>query len=394
MFSLFAYSLAFAISLPLLVLAVESLCSLLPSRRIQSGQRGTAAVIIPAHNEEFGIAATIANIRPQLAAGDRLLVIADNCSDRTAEIARECKATVVERSDATNRGKGFALSAGLKYLRALPKDQYPDVVIVVDADCKLTESTLGILVARAMQSRRPQQACYLMHAGATKTPTRNLSAFAFLTKNFIRPRGLSRLGLPVPLNGSGMAFPWQTLENIELGTSEIVEDLELGLQLVMQRCGPQFCEAARVDSYFPNSEDAAHRQRQRWEHGFIRQMAQKLPVLLREGVSGNLQAIAAGLDLLVPPLSLLVLGAALSGATLTTYGILADDRGPLLVFLTSASIASVSLFAIWYRFGRQTLSLAEILWIPAYAGSKISMYLAIPFRPQQAWNRTKREDGS
>jgi cellulose synthase/poly-beta-1,6-N-acetylglucosamine synthase-like glycosyltransferase len=51
--------------------------------------RQRIAVLIPAHNEAAEIAATIQSILPQMTEGDRLIAIADNCSDRTAEVARE-----------------------------------------------------------------------------------------------------------------------------------------------------------------------------------------------------------------------------------------------------------------------------------------------------------------
>jgi hypothetical protein len=60
--------------------------------------------------------------------------------------------------------------------------------------------------------------------------------------------------------------------------------------------GPKFCEAARVDSFFPTAPQAAYEQRTRWEHGYLMQMVKKVPALFREGLRGNWQAGAAGLD--------------------------------------------------------------------------------------------------
>jgi hypothetical protein len=75
------------------------------------------AVLVPAHNEAEGIATTLATILPQLRSSDRLLVIADNCTDATAEAARQAGATVIERHNLTQRGKGYALDFGLSRLR-------------------------------------------------------------------------------------------------------------------------------------------------------------------------------------------------------------------------------------------------------------------------------------
>ena len=114
---------------PLVILTVETLAGLRrPKAPALDGSTPRTTVIIPAHNEEGGIAATVAAIKPS---GVDILVVADNCTDATAKRAREAGATAVERHDATARGKGYALAFGREALRRDP----PDVVIILDADC-------------------------------------------------------------------------------------------------------------------------------------------------------------------------------------------------------------------------------------------------------------------
>src|SRR5262245_12401856 len=67
------------------------------------------AVLVPAHNEGINLLPTLADIKAQLRAADRLLVVADNCSDDTAVVAAEAGADVVVRNDPNRKGKGFAL---------------------------------------------------------------------------------------------------------------------------------------------------------------------------------------------------------------------------------------------------------------------------------------------
>ena len=177
-----------------------------PSAATASGRRGTpsrCAVLIPAHNEELVITSAIHNVRDQLAPGDRILVVADNCTDQTAEVARAAGAEVAERTDPDHRGKGFALDFGLSQLAP----EQPPVVVVVDADCELDPGALDALVRQAAATGRPAQGVYLIGTGQEPDPRRRLSAFAVLLKNEIRPLGLDRLGLPCLLNGTGMAFP-------------------------------------------------------------------------------------------------------------------------------------------------------------------------------------------
>src|ERR1700722_10861091 len=107
------------IALPIAVIAAQGAVALLPIGRSRqhvaeiSEANRSFAVLIPAHNEALGIRDTIESVSGQLAASGRILVVADNCSDATAQIARDSGAEVLERTNATERGKGFALQAGL-----------------------------------------------------------------------------------------------------------------------------------------------------------------------------------------------------------------------------------------------------------------------------------------
>ena len=82
------------------------------------------------------------------------MLIADNCTDETAAIARQLGATVIERQDTENQGKGYALDYGIQYLATDP----PDIVVLVDADCIVHEGAIAKLAQRANTSKRPTQA--------------------------------------------------------------------------------------------------------------------------------------------------------------------------------------------------------------------------------------------
>src|SRR5450759_1447256 len=130
----FLAALAVLVLLPSLVLALEILAAL-PRRRARLATPTSPprmAVIVPAHDEEGQIGATVRSLRGELGPGDRLLVVADNCQDQTAALAREAGAEVIERQSAAQRGKGFAISFGVAHLQADP----PEVVVLVDADCQ------------------------------------------------------------------------------------------------------------------------------------------------------------------------------------------------------------------------------------------------------------------
>jgi hypothetical protein len=212
------------LSLPALTLFAQVLASLRKSREIEvsKGDRLPVAVLVPAHNEELSLAKTLSSIIPQLKAADRLVVIADNCSDRTADIARQAGAQVTIRTEPSLRGKGYALEHGLEFLE---QTQPPDVVVFVDADCQLENDCIDLLARRCSQSMRPVQAAYLMNPPRPPQKMASMVAFAWKVKDFVRPLGWHRLGLPCQLAGSGMAFPWQVVRSTNLVTSHLAEDL-------------------------------------------------------------------------------------------------------------------------------------------------------------------------
>ncbi|MDP2231988.1 glycosyltransferase family 2 protein, partial [Methylotenera sp.] len=106
-------------------------------------RRPSIAVIIPAHNEQVLIQSTITSVLSQLNQDDRLIVVADNCTDATASIARAAGAEVVERFNLQERGKGYALDFGVRHCAQNP----PEVVIIVDADCQVGAKSLYRLAA-------------------------------------------------------------------------------------------------------------------------------------------------------------------------------------------------------------------------------------------------------
>ena len=123
--------------MPAAVLLLQVLAGRLARRRLDGSaarrpaRAGTLAVLMPAHDEAGGIEPAIRAVLAQLAAGDRLLVVADNCSDATAAVARAAGAEVIERSDRVRRGKGYALDHGVRWLEQAP----PAAVVILDADC-------------------------------------------------------------------------------------------------------------------------------------------------------------------------------------------------------------------------------------------------------------------
>jgi cellulose synthase/poly-beta-1,6-N-acetylglucosamine synthase-like glycosyltransferase len=387
---LLLFLLAAVLLVPMLVLIGETLCALLPRRASLAGTtRPRCAVLIPAHNEEGGIVATVAALKPQLLEGDRILVVADNCKDGTKQVAEAAGAEVVERHepDTTKRGKGYALDLGVTELAKAP----PEVVVIVDADCRVHEGALDQLVRQTAATGRPAQALYVMAAPPGPDPKQKLSAFAFLFKNVIRPTGLDRLGFPCLLTGTGMAFPWGVLRGTRLASGNIVEDMQMGIDMALAGTPPRLCLEARVSSELPVGGAAAKKQRARWEHGHVRTMLTQAPRLLLASLRQmRCDLFGLGLELSVPPLSLLFLGAALvlAAALLSWY---ADGSpGPALLLLGGIAGVGLSILAAWANFGREMLPLWALMLAPVYVLWKVPIYLALLVGRVSGWVRAER----
>ena len=380
--------------LPVLVLCLQVLLAILvphpaTASSEPSERRARVAVLMPAHNEALGIVEPLRSVASQLHGADRVLVVADNCSDETAAVAAAGGADVVQRNDPTRRGKGFALDFGVNHLQTDP----PEVVIVVDADCEMAPGSIDRLAHRCLQLGRPIQALYLMRSPPEAGLKTRMAELAWIVRNHVRPLGFARLGLPCQLMGTGMAFPWEQLRSAQLATGNIVEDMQLGLDLAAAGHAPAFLSDALVTSFFPSTAEGIQAQRTRWEHGHLSMMASVAPRLLRRALLERRTALAAMvLDLCVPPLASLVLGlCALAGLT-GIFWLLGGTALPLLLTTAATSLLCVSIFAAWARFGRATVSLWELLSAPAYALRKIPMYLKLLGRRQMEWVRTKRDD--
>jgi len=386
-------SVAAVLAIPTAVFFLEIVLAKLLARRSTMGgpfphQRPRIAALIPAHNEASGLGLTLQDVKAQLGVGDRLLVVADNCTDETAAVATSLGAESVVRTDPTKIGKGYALDWGLKYLAA----DAPDIVVVIDADCRLNPGALDQLAAVCEQTKRPVQSLYLMKAPADSSINYQVAEFAWRVKNLVRPTGLLALNLPCQLMGSGMAFPWHIIRSANLATGHIVEDLKLGLELAAAGHPPIFCPTAVVTSTFPTSAKAATLQRQRWEYGHIGLILARAPRLLGQSVKRlDPNLLALTVDVSVPPLSLL--GATLTAMTLVTGFLILIGMSPTAFSISLISLlATVTATAVaWGMVGRDLLPPRAFALIASYFVAKLWMFGAAVFGNRVSrWIRTDR----
>jgi 1,2-diacylglycerol 3-beta-glucosyltransferase len=285
-----------------------------PTRRVRRGAPLRIAVLVPAHDEESVIDACVASLMAQDHPADRraIIVIADNCGDRTAERARAAGATVWERDDAQHPGKGQAIAWALARLFGGESDI--DAVAMVDADCIASRNFLATLDVALRGGAAAVQVAYDV-ANPESSPSAALRWAGFALMHRVRPRGRRALGLSADLFGSGMAFRTELLRAHPWQSYSITEDAEYHLQLVRAGIRVAFRDDASVSSPMPTTFQGAREQQLRWESGNANLARQTSRELVFDGVRrGDVHLMHAGFEqLALPQTALLSLNAATTG---------------------------------------------------------------------------------
>ena len=350
--------------------------------------RPKTTVLIPAHNEAEQIEEVLEVLQKQVTEQDEIIVIADNCHDNTAELARSKGVTVLERENLSDRGKGYALDYAMQQI----KDNPPEVLVILDGDCIIEPNTIKNITCKAIATGRPVQSTYLMEQPEHPSLKDNISMFSIKVKNLVRLLGLNRLGWHCLLTGSGMAFPWSLINQVSLAGSKTTDDMQLTVDLALAGSTPIFCEDAFVVGRLMKDE-AAQSQRSRWEHGHLEMILVEVPRLLKAFIStGNFAALGLALDIFIPPLSLLVM-TWIAAATFIWLVVIfggVSVTPAILVSIAGAFLMAGVLLA-WSRFGRSDLPLKNLVAIPFYILSKIPIYLKFLIKPQSRWLKTERD---
>ena len=372
-----------AASLPgSLALALLSGAALLPARRSLAlpPETGRIAIVVPAHDEAASIGTTAGALAAACAADGAadLWVIADNCSDATAELATASGARVIVRDEPQRRGKGPALAHAFDSLAGAGYAWY----IVIDADSEVAPGFLDAM-RRAMNPQRDAlQACYLSRPATTRRG--RLARLAQIGYNLVRPRGRSRIGCSVGILGNGFALRANLLERIPYAADSVVEDLEYHLLLVAAGIDVAYVPDALVLGEIAESANGARQQRTRWEGGRLRMLATRIPGIAAAVAQGRWRQLETLADLLLLPLGLHLL--------LVAGGLLAP--APLAMTAASVFIVAIAayLLAIFRRGPVTAGDLAALLAAPGYLAWKIALLPATLARSRRnaAWIRAER----
>lgn len=300
-------ALALALALPgsfyLLLLTLAALRPAAPARTPDERQRALRlAIVVPAHNEAQGITRTLHSLQAQVALwpNTRLLVVADNCSDETAAVARAAGAVVLVRDDPLHRGKGQAL----RHAFAALGDRV-DWLLVVDADTDVAGNFIGAMRA-AMQDGVDALQCRYGMRDPDQSAAARLTELALGAWNLLRPRGRMALGLSAGILGNGFALSRRTLDRVPYLAESIVEDVEYHHLLIEAGLRVHFVDATTVLGDMPLAATAAGAQRARWEGGRLGLLLTRGPALLRRLLQGQWRLADPLLDLMLPPLAWLL----------------------------------------------------------------------------------------
>jgi cellulose synthase/poly-beta-1,6-N-acetylglucosamine synthase-like glycosyltransferase len=365
------------------------------SARLKPPSRSTRTmrfdVIIPAHNEEGGIAEAVRSARAIDWPGEcfRVVVVADNCTDATAEVAARAGAQVLIREDPELRGKGYALTYAFRDSRAR---NWADAVAIIDADSLVSPNLIEAMAARIERGEQAVQVHYGVSNIHASWRTR-LMAIALGAFHRVRSRARERLGLSCGIRGNGWGLTHALLDQVPFESYSLVEDVEFGIDLGMRGIRIAYADEAWCDGEMVSGGANARSQRRRWEQGrFAILRSRTLPLIKRAVASRSLLCLDLALDLLVLPLSYVALSAVALAAAGWVFAPADGSVSPWFL-LGALSCAALLLYVLrgWQLSKTGFRGLFDLLRAPLFLLWK----LAVMFRRRRTteWVRTDREGG-
>jgi 1,2-diacylglycerol 3-beta-glucosyltransferase len=373
----------------LLLLSVAALFARRTTQARSGAPTSRFVIMIPAHNEQQLLPKTLMNLA-QLDYPQELVsihVVADNCSDGTAAVAREYGATAHERFNSELRGKGYALEWLLQRIWASGEPH--DAVLILDADSVISPNFLRVMDARLARGERVIQGYYavLQPEGAWSA---GLRAVALTVLHYLRPQGRMVLGGSTGLKGNGMVFAADILRQ-HRWTASLTEDIEYHMELILAGERAMFAPDAVVWAEMPDSLAAAQSQNERWEKGRMEMVRRFVPRLLGESARRrSFLLFDAAVEQLIPPFS--VVAGASVGLLLAALAL----RSPAGIALATAIVLGQAIYVLagLLLAGAPWSVYKSLLFAPAFVGWKLWLYLRLLLGVKpRAWIRTARNDG-
>jgi cellulose synthase/poly-beta-1,6-N-acetylglucosamine synthase-like glycosyltransferase len=347
------------------------------------------AVLVPAHDEELLIGNLIGSIRSAAYPQERISihVVADNCTDRTAAIARGLSAVVHERHDLRERGKGQALAWGLAQFDL----RECDAVAIIDAD-NLVDPEFFAAMNRELELGARVLQGYDGLSNPEQTVLTRLIAVTSVMKNLLFYGGKAALGWSILLMGTGIVIRREVLEAFGWRAKSIAEDLEQSFALRENGERIRFVADARVYAQEAANLKQGYAQRQRWSSGRQAVWGLGWRALLRGIRLRRFDLAEAGVEVLLPTysmtanLTLLALALSLVLVQVNPWWLLCA-ASLLLVQMLEIAAGLWVMEASW-RF------IASLAFAPVFLVWKGTIdALALLGYRRNRWARTQRRDG-
>ncbi len=258
------------------------------------------AVLVAAHNEEQVIGPLLENLKRMDYPKELydVYVIADNCDDQTAAIARQAGVKVAERFSDSERGKGYAIRWMLERLKEINIDY--DAVVMFDADNLVATHFLRAMNDRLLDGNKVIQG-YLDIKNPFDSWVSISMAISYWYTNRMWQLSRSHLKLSSALGGTGLCVDMKLLQQLGWHATGLTEDVEFGARCVTKGIYPVWAHEAKVYDEKPITLRASLRQRLRWMQGHFNCAQQyMMPLLGASMKESNLAKLDAAIYLFQP----------------------------------------------------------------------------------------------
>lgn len=367
------------------------------STRLPANPKNRFAVLIPAHNEEKLLPDLLASLRKLGYPAEKYAVhvVADNCSDQTAQVAEDGGAIAHVRFNTVEIGKGYALQWLFEKLEDEGHDF--DAAVILDADSIVSPNFLNVMDAKLQEGAEAIQAYYAVR-DADRSWAVGLRSAALSVLHYLRPQGRTVLGLSVGLKGNGMVFSRELLARNQWSAS-LTEDIEFHMSLVLTGAKVAFAPDATVWAEIPTTLADSNTQNARWEQGRLELAKAYVPTLVKNSLFparkekelSRTVLFDCAMEHLIPPFSV-VLGVNLLVILVALARLFVTGQWSNLYIALAFFFMQVLYLFSGMILTKTPLSVYRaILFVPAFLCWKIWLYVKVLIKPDQGeWTRTKR----
>jgi glycosyltransferase involved in cell wall biosynthesis len=412
--------------------AILAVASAWPSRPVSAARsrRLRFAIAIPAHNEASVLPATLARLREQSYPKELfdVHVVADHCTDATADVTRQGGGIAHERNDPPDGRKAYALqwllqrilqrepasaASGVHPRYSIPRFRYSaprfwrgvrgpqtgyDAVAVFDADSLVDPGFLDVMEGHLSAGKPVLQGQHII-SNPQDSPLAAMAAVDMRLNNRLRNQSRSNLGFSCRLMGDAMVFDARVLREHGWPSASLNEDREYGYELLLHGMRASYVPEARSYGQAVSTWRQAEPQRLRWYREVPAMQGRYAgPLLAAAFRSRSLAPFDGAVELLMPPYSVLVALSAINLVLVAAWRLLLPPAGGLL-----GVAASVGLLGAWLLYPVLGLCIDRapawayraLLLGPVYLIWRLWIAVLVRLRGDRiSWVRTQRREES